>query len=130
VLIIYLQYNYIASKLPLNWPKTVLDFAGIIQIFFGNGEGIFSVDCLLQARSIIARIVVHTASHSMLAIQHKVCKRDVPLDLTDVSETQLTINASIALAPNSLLITRPPLRCRRSCCPARCETVSTVPLQL
>ena len=50
VLIIYLQYNYIASKLPLNWPKTVLDFAGIIQIFFGNGEGIFSVDCLLQAR--------------------------------------------------------------------------------
>ena len=50
VLIIYLQYNYIASKLPLNWPKTVLDFAGVIQIFFGNGEGIFSVDCLLQAR--------------------------------------------------------------------------------
>ena len=51
MLIIYLQYNYIASKLPLNWPKTVLDFAGIVQIFFGNGEGIFSVDCLLQARS-------------------------------------------------------------------------------
>ena len=50
MLIIYLQYNYIASKLPLNWPKTVLDFAGIIQIFFGNGEGIFSVDCLLQVR--------------------------------------------------------------------------------
>ena len=51
VLVIYLQYNYIASKLPLNWPKTVLDFAGIVQIFFGNGEGIFSVDCLLQARA-------------------------------------------------------------------------------
>ena len=48
VLIIYLQYNYIASKLPLDWPRGVEDLAGSIQIFFGSGEGIFSLDCLLQ----------------------------------------------------------------------------------
>ena len=50
MLVIFLQYNYIASKLPLNWPHGVLDVAGAVQLFFGSSEGIFSVDCLLQAR--------------------------------------------------------------------------------
>lgn len=48
VLIIYLQYNFIASKLPLNWPTGLINFVGGIQIFFTSGEGIFSLDCLLQ----------------------------------------------------------------------------------
>lgn len=48
VLIIYLQYNFIASKLPLNWPSGLINFVGGIQIFFSSGEGIFSLDCLLQ----------------------------------------------------------------------------------
>ena len=48
VLVIYLQYNLIASKLPLNWPRGLLEFIGGIQIFFTSGEGIFSLDCLLQ----------------------------------------------------------------------------------
>jgi hypothetical protein len=48
VLIIYLQYNFIASKLPLNWPSGLINFVGGIQIFFTSGEGIFSLDCLLQ----------------------------------------------------------------------------------
>ncbi len=50
VLVIYLQYNLIASKLPLNWPQALLSFIGGIQIFFTSGEGIFSLDCLLQVR--------------------------------------------------------------------------------
>jgi hypothetical protein len=48
VLIIYLQYNFIASKLPLNWPTGLINFVGGIQVFFTSGEGIFSLDCLLQ----------------------------------------------------------------------------------
>ena len=48
VLVIYLQYNLIASKLPLSWPQGLLNFIGGIQIFFTSGEGIFSLDCLLQ----------------------------------------------------------------------------------
>lgn len=48
VLIIYLQYNFIASKLPLNWPRGLINFVGGIQIFFSSSDGIFSLDCLLQ----------------------------------------------------------------------------------
>ena len=48
---IYLQYNLIASKLPLDWPRALINFIGGIQIFFTSGEGIFSLDCLLQVGS-------------------------------------------------------------------------------
>lgn len=46
------RYNLIASKLPLNWPTGLLNLIGGIQIFFTSGEGIFSLDCLLQVRSL------------------------------------------------------------------------------
>ena len=102
MLIIYLQYNYIASKLPLNWPKTVLDFAGIIQIFFGNGEGIFSVDCLLQARSAhVARCCILKTMvqlHGGLVAVSRRCILAVPSDLCDVLDSRIQSTALVEMA--------------------------------
>lgn len=67
---LYLQYNYISTKLGISWPEWIYSTLTSIQLLFGSGSGgVFSLDCLFKSGNVpVKRAVIDISIPFALAL--------------------------------------------------------------